>query len=428
MRAKRWPLLFAAIVLSIGPACQRTKGTLSDADLSGTVITFSIQLDENEMPALRELVTRFQRRTAAAFSLSTLETMSRRRSPRGITVNLVSQPAEELDNELRRHPAAPAVQLFAYDNVGLWPLVADHLVQDLSDVRLPHGVASVGVPAVPKELGRERFFLPFRPNVRLAYVNREALEAVGVSPPETVEAFTKLAEAFRKKAGASRVTLSLAKGDTEAATLAEWICAFGGDPVQLDDEGSVAAFTTLQKLWKEGLVSPRESLEATYESEPRFLEEGTSWFAENWSYTSAVLQRKGLLDRFEVYPGWKGPAGSCRVVGGNVLGIPAGVKGKEREAAIGLAKFLLSKEAQEYLVRHNAWASVRDDVYDHVPAEQKPTVEAVRTALGSAWYRPMAPDWDNVQVRMEEAVQRILLAGEPVKPVLDDIRSRAPAR
>jgi trehalose transport system substrate-binding protein len=342
-------------------------------------------------------------------------------------VNLVSQPAGELSEELKRRPAAPAVQLFAHDNVGLWPLVAEHLVQDLSDVRLPGGVAPVGVPDVPADFGRGRFFLPFRPNVRLAYVNREALEAAGRTPPETVESFAELARVFKKKAGAPKMTISLARGDTEAATLAEWICSFGGDPVQLGDEGSVAAFTMLQKLWREGLFAPRESLEATYESEPRFLEEGTSWFAENWSYTSAILQRKGLLDRFEVYPGWSGPAGSCHVVGGNVLAIPVGVKGKEREAAIGLAKFLLSKEAQEYLLRHNAWASVRDDVYDHVPVEQRPTVEAVRAALKGAWYRPMGPHWDDVQSRMEEAVQRILLAGEPVRPVLDEIRSRARA-
>jgi trehalose transport system substrate-binding protein len=67
------------------------------------------------------------------------------------------------------------------------------------------------------------------------------------------------------------------------------------------------------------------------------------------------------------------------------------VSGKQKDAAIQFANFLMSKEAQEVLVAKNGWPSVRDDATAQVPEELKPTFDAIQKALTDGWYRPNVP-------------------------------------
>jgi trehalose transport system substrate-binding protein len=190
-------------------------------------------------------------------------------------------------------------------------------------------------------------------------------------------------------------------------------------------------------MWREGLLA-RESLLGRFDTEVANLESGTSWLAENWAYTSASLASARRLDEFRVYPGWRGPRGRMHVVGGDVLGVPAGLTGAERRAALGLARFLMSKSSQEHLARLNAWPAIRDDAYAvdrrlcsrgrgrcapwtrAAPTLHAPTFEAIRTALQEGWYRPVAPWWPTVENQMTAATRRILEGGEPVRQVLDE--------
>jgi trehalose transport system substrate-binding protein len=186
----------------------------------------------------------------------------------------------------------------------------------------------------------------------------------------------------------------------------------------LNDPGSVAAFEFLAGLWRDGLLA-RESLVAKYDTQVDNLVSETAWLAPNWPFTSGVLARQDLLDRFEVYEGWRGPARAAHVVGGDVLGIPRGVTGRRRERAVQLAVFLMSRDAQERLVAGNAWPAIRADAYGRVPVAQRETFEAVRRALDDGWHRPGVSYWPAVSDAMNEAVRRILQGGEPVRPVLD---------
>jgi trehalose transport system substrate-binding protein len=223
--------------------------------------------------------------------------------------------------------------------------------------------------------------------------------------------------------GTPKVTLSLAEGDPAAVTLCELIVSHGGDPRVLNDTGSVAAFTFLQRLARDGLLAP-QSFEARYDTEIEYLLSGTSALAENWSFTSAHLARAGRIDEFEVYPGWSGPK-DVHVVGGDVLGIPKGVEGKEYKAAVALAEFLMGKEAQELLVRENSWPSFRSDiVYDEVAPDRRSTFSAIELALKDGWYRPAVPYWQEVSDEMYGAMTAVVFAGRPVQEVLDEAHGR----
>ncbi|MDQ4149902.1 MAG: extracellular solute-binding protein [Actinomycetota bacterium] len=371
--------------------------------LSGTSITFSVSLSEEERPAIEELLRRFRQQT-------------------GAQVNLTSVSAADLPPKLKVDVDAgrPTIHLFAQDNLALRPLVDQGLVEDLSDVQVPQEVVD---SMVPEKFDGRTFFLPFRPNVRLAYANRERFRAANAQPPRTVEELRTVAERLRAQANTGKVTLSLAQGDPAAVTVSEWIVSFGGNPLLLNDDGSVRAFEFMQGLWRDNLLA-RESLQGKFDTEVDYLQGETAWLAQNWPVTSAQLAEQGLLDRFTVYEGWRGPARAAHVIGGDVLGITKGVSGRQREAAVELAQFLMSRDAQELLVERNAWPSIREDAYGTVADEQRETFAAIQRALQDGWYRPNVSYWPDVSEQMNAAVRRVVAGGENARTVLNELHGR----
>lgn len=381
-------------------------GGTSGGDLEGTTITFSVSLAEEEQAAIQDLLAKFEADT-------------------GAKVNLTSVSSADLPQKLKVEVDAgkPTIHLFAQDNLALKVLVDNNLVEDLSDVDLPDGIIE---SMIPEQFNGKTYFLPFRPNVRIAYANRDRLKEANAERPTTHEEFRAVAEKLRTAAKTPKVTLSLAEGDPAAVTISEWIVSFGGDPLILNDDGSVKAFEFIQGMWKDNLLA-RESLLGKFDTEVDYLQGETSWLAQNWPITSAQLAEQGLLDKFIVYNGWKGPAREAHVIGGDVLGIPRGVSEKEKAAALALAEFLISQDAQKTLVERNAWPSVRDDAYGDVPAEQKDTFEAIQAALENGWFRPNVAYWPNVSEQMNAAVKRVVVDGAPAKATLDELHGKIEA-
>jgi len=399
VRWRRSGRILAALACVLGIVA----GACGKSDDAGRAeLTFSASLAEDERPTVRDVLDRF-------------------RAESGVAVALVAVTANDLPEKLKVEVGSgrPTIDLFAQDNLALRALVDGGLVQALDDVAVPDGV----LPAMaPPAFDGKRYFLPFRPNVLVTYVNRARLQEAGVALPRTIADLRTVAQAFRDRRGAPKVTLALAEGAPTAITVAELVLGFGGDPLVLNDAGSVAAFELLAGMWRDGLLA-RESLVAKYDTQVDHLISETAWLAQNWPFTSGVLARQDLLERFEVYEGWRGPARAAHVVGGDVLGIPRGVSGRRRELAVRLAQHLMSRDAQERLVAGNAWPAIRPDAYGRVPEAQRQTFEAVRRALADGWHRPGVAYWAAVSDAMNEAVRRIVQRGEPARPVLDRLHA-----
>lgn len=416
------PALALSVVLALTTACGAETARLGGGTLAGTTITFAISVSDEERPAIRSLLTRFEDRSKVSVDLQLL---SRFRDQPPSRVDLTtSLNAEALIARLAVNAGRePTIHLFAQDNLALVPLVEGGLVEDLSDVEVP---AAVRPGMVPPRFQERQLFLPFRPNVRLGYLDVESAHAAAVSPPRTSAELVTAAGKLKAATGRPAVTLSLAEGDPAAVTVSEWIVSHGGDPLVLNDAGSVAAFEVLQTLWRRDLIA-RESLFARFDTEVDYLLSGRSLLAQNWSFTSAVLADAGQLNRFLVYPGWEGPVRPAHVIGGDVLGMPKGVTGEQREAAVALAEFLMSREAQELLARENAWPSIRSDAYGRVAPELQQTFAAIDAALAHGWFRPSVGHWPEVTDLLNEAVDRIVVRLEPVKATLDELHARAVA-
>jgi trehalose transport system substrate-binding protein len=395
-----------AVLSLVGAACgggeKETPPASPSGNLAGTAITMSVSLAESEVAVVQDVLSQFKGVT-------------------GVDVKLTSVTAQDLPQKLQVEVDSNnhTIHLFAQDNLALAILVDKGLVEDLSDVQIPDGVT----PAlIPQKFDGKQYFLPFRPNVRVTYVNKDRFSSAGVQPPTTTDEYKTVAEKLKAAAGGQgKVTLSLAdQPDTGplGVTMSEWIVSFGGDPLIMNDDGSVQAVTFLQGLWKQGVFA-KESLQAKYDTEVNYLQGETSWLATNWPFTTGELSKTGILDKFEVYAGWKGPSRAAHVVGGDVLGIPKGVSGKQKEAAIELAKFLISKDAQEIFVAKNSWPSVRDDALGQVPDDQKQTFDAITAALADGWYRPNVVYWSDVEAAMDDVMKNAIVGGQDPKTVLD---------
>lgn len=423
MFGRRHPVAVVVLALSLLVAgCGERQASFEEGP-AVTAITFSIAVPDEEKVAVQEVLRRFQNRTRSNVNL---ELITRFRSQPVSRVELVtsidsSGLIERLRTEARTKK--PSIHLFAQDNLALKPLVDEGLVEDLSGVRVPPEV----IPSmIPDRFDGRRLFLPFRPNVRVAYADLQQLRAAGAEAPATTEELELVARKLKAATGAPALTLSLAEGDPAAVTVAEWVVSHGGNPLVLNDQGSALAFETLQRLWQEGLLA-RESLFAKFDTEVEYLSTKRSWLAQNWSFTSAVLAKERQLERFQVYEGWRGPSRAAHVIGGDVLGMPKGISGRQKEAALALADFLMSQEAQEVLVNRNAWPAIRNDAYRNVPEEQRETFSAIQEALRHGWFRPVVAYWPAVSQAMNEGVDRILLQGQPVRPVLDELHARIEA-
>jgi trehalose transport system substrate-binding protein len=403
MRRDRWALavLVAAMAL-VASACGAPQTTQEgDGQLSGTSITFNVSLAEEEQEGIQQVLDAFTQQTGAEVKVSNV-------------------PAEDIPSKLQVEvdSGQHTIHLISYDNNTLATLVDQELVQPLDEVEIPSEVSESLIPAT---FDGTQYFLPFRPNVRVAYANEQQFQSAGVSsPPASFDEYRSMAETFMQETGQPRVTVSLAPGSSAPVVVSEWILSFGGDPVVLNDEGSVEAMTELQAMWEDGLLA-RESLQGEFDTEVDYLRGETAFYAQNWPFTSSIFQDEGVLELFMIDNGWAGPDGEFHVIGGDVLAIPTGVEGDQKEAAIELANFLMGQEAQSILAEVNAWPSIRDDAVQNVPSELQPTFDAVQEALANGWYRPSVSYWPAVQTAMDEAVRRILQEGEDPKTVLDEL-------
>jgi len=90
--------------------------------------------------------------------------------------------------------------------------------------------------------GGVRYFLPFRPNVQIAYYNAEKFTQYSLQPPRTWSELLAVARTFYEKEQIGRVLFTGAGGAPTTTQLYEWIVAAGGDPFDFAHPGTVDTF------------------------------------------------------------------------------------------------------------------------------------------------------------------------------------------
>lgn len=306
------------------------------------------------------------------------------------------------------------IDLITQDNMQLAPLVQKGLVEDLSMHR--GMIPNTAIDSVVKvgEFSGKLYFLPYRPNVEINFYNEAAFNKHGLKPPTNWDELLQVAKTLKAKEGTGKVGLKLPLDGGTTVQLFEFIRAAGGDPMKLNDEGSVKAYTFLKELYP---YLGADSKKATWNTTNQFLATDSFFLAANWPFAVGVIVKDGGKKEIKAYGGWKGPAEHNKVLGGEVIGIPAGSPNKD--LAVKFAEHLMSKEVQETLTKQLAWPSYRSDAYAAVEDWQKPYFQAINDAMKVAEPRPNVTYWATVQKSVNEAFREIVMEGKDVKATLD---------
>ena len=368
------------------------------AKSGGGSVTFVTSLAEEERRALGEVLKRFEQ------------------ANNGLTVNMVQMESQDVVNQLKAKKEANRmdVDLIAQDNMRLGPLVRDGVVEDLSGQtgRIPETAIKELVPIT--QFDGKTYFLPYRPNVQITYYNQDKLNSYGMQPPRTWDELLQTAQSLKEREGIGKVAIQGAAGDPLTVTVFEFIKQGGGDPLVLNDEGSVRAFDFLQRL--EPFLSP-EYRTAKFDTMNTMLSNDTAYLGSNWPFgINVIVQDNGRKD-IKAYQGWRGPGKESHVLGGEVLGVPVGAP--NRDNALKLADFLMAQDTQSELLTKLGWPPMRTDAYGSAPDWQKEYFQAVQQAMQNVDARPNVPYWEDASRAMNDAFRDVVQQKQPVKETLD---------
>lgn len=305
------------------------------------------------------------------------------------------------------------IDVIAQDANNLTSLVYGGLVEDLSAYTDMIPEETMGTLAEAGVFDGKTYFMPYRPNAEINYYNTEMFEKYGLTPPTTWDELYAVAKSVKDQEGIGRICLKLAL-DGDAIELVEFIRGAGGDPLVLNDEGSIEAFTFLQKLWPE---LSADTTTATFSTTNTYLATDEVYYAPNWPFSANILVKDGGKTSISATEGYAGPKGFVKTLGGEMLGIPVGSKNKEM--ALNFIEYMESKEVQTLLMKENGWMSFRSDVYGDADEWQKPFLEATQKAMEAAQPLPRVSYWPEAQQAINDAAKEICMNGADVKTTLD---------
>jgi trehalose transport system substrate-binding protein len=341
----------------------------------------------------------------------------------GNTVNIAEIAPEDVPTTLQAQQAAGKVEIdvIAQDNVALAPLISLDLMEDLTPYKDQFPSEIYGYLTDQMTFDGKLLFIPYRGNVQIAYYNTAVFDELSLEPPTTIDEYKDVCQALYDKYGTGKCIFK-GGGDQPLplpTLLWEWIVSNGGDPMVLNDEGSIKTFQFFQDMWNTGLLNQAATRDAKWDTSNEYLARGECDIMQNWPFGYSVLPTDYGFTDFAVYGGWL----SAHVMGGEVLGIPKGTQ--HLDAALDFIAFMTSKEAQEIFVSELSWPAVRDDALGLVSEDQKPLWDAIQAAARDGVLRPNVPYLTtDVFPLMTEAWDRTVYNGEDVETVLNDVAAR----
>ncbi len=379
-------------------ASKAEAGQERSKEKKDVTLNFAIPLAEEEWQVFREDVFKpFEEQT-------------------GIKINGIQMENKDMENKLDalKQAGKHEIDIFAPSTVYLPGIIDKELAEDLT--------GGIEIPdSIPENLYKEfQFdskvqFVPLRPNVQTNYYYKDKFEKYGLEAPKTWDELLNVAKKLYEEEGVGRVAIQANSGSALTITSLEFIRSAGGDPLVLNDEGSVKAFTFLQELWP--YLSP-ESKRADFNVINELLATESIYYGANWPYCATVVVKDGGKDQVVSYVGFEGPEGISKVTTTTVMGIVNGTPNKEE--AVQFLEYLMSEEVQNTLFSKLGWAPARSDAFGEIEEWQKPFVEDVQEALQFAQSRPIVPYWSDVDKAINDAFKDIVIDGnKDVQGTLD---------
>ena len=390
IRAQAWPILTGLFFLST--VMLLVIGIVGPPPTSERIV-FVVDVADEEWIALREILDELEPELGAEVFLMSVNSK----------YYVARLHKMEASNNMRW-------DLMAVDNNILGILWGRGLVEELPDEVVPSNLLSSLKDLLLKFEGK-LCFVPFRPNVKIAFYNEEKFDKYGLKPPETWDELLEVAKVFYEKEGVGRVAIQGYPGKCTAVTVFEFVTAAGGNPLTLDDDESWKAFVFLKEL--EPYLA-EEYKETRFDTANELLISDVVYLVSNWPYgIKVVIEDAGK--EIKVYSGWRGPQREAHVLGGDVLAVPKGAPHKKK--AIKLIELLLEKETQQKLFSRLRWPPARFDAYELA----SPYSQCIQDALYSAVLRTTSPQWTLVEGVLDSAFGELVREGKDIS-TLDKYR------
>jgi trehalose transport system substrate-binding protein len=326
-----------------------------------------------------------------------------------IQINYVNIDASDMVTKIAALVQANSVgtSLIAEDNLDIGELIYSSTGNDLMNLS---SISSVIQPAtmIPSMTGITnyethafggQYFLPFRANTPLVWLNTTALKAAGLSTTQGPQTFSDLltdAKSLASTSGLSGTPVMFqgGAGDDTATEMFQWDVQFGGNPMVYNDLGDLQATSFLYNL--SSYMNPGYK-QAIY-SEYAGLAQGKYQILDyQWPYVYSLLTGGNTsltpmnANTLLVYPGpnGTGTSASAHVIGGDVLAIPKGAT--NLWAIEQFAQYLLSAPAQQLLMVDTGNPAVNAAAYLDLPGDQSVVDQAIEQALENPVFRPPVP-------------------------------------
>jgi ABC-type glycerol-3-phosphate transport system substrate-binding protein len=235
-------------------------------------------------------------------------------------------------------------------------------------------------------------FLPHRVSWQALIYNHEVLG----QPPATWADLLAVARAHPKQIGLKG---ALYEGLT--CDILPFVWAAGGSGEVLDDAGAIAAFRLFAEL-APYLDPESETFKESTISEA--MARGEIVLHLNWPFVMSLYASEGLAPTpIHSAPLPLGPHGRATVLGGGYIAVP--VSAPHRAAAIGLARYLIGRHAQDAFARQLGWFSARRDVGVQGSGELLSGFAAMRDEVRP---RPERPDYPRLSRLWQQAFRAVV--------------------
>lgn len=392
----------AAAPETTGEATQQqaeTTTTEEETAKSDVTLNVAMALGESEWDVMKNEV----------FALFTEQT--------GIKVNGIQVEHADMEGKVESLVKAgkAEIDVVAPDNMLLSGLVKKELIKDLSQYEelIPEEIPTNLYEGF--KIDGKLYYMPYKANVKLAFYDSEKFEEYGLELPTNWDELLNVAKTFYEAEGVGRYGYQGNQGPSVTVSVFELIRSAGGDPLVLNDEGSVEAFKFLQDMWQ---YTNSEVVRTNFASVNQLLASGTIYYGENWPFCANVVVKDNGKENIKAYSGVAGPKGMSKVLGGNLLAITANTE--HEEECVQFIEFMMSKEAQEILTSKNGWSPIRPDALGAIEEWQKPFMEAINETMQYAEPRPIVSYWSDVDKAINDAYNEIVVnGGKDIQGILD---------
>jgi len=252
-------------------------------------------------------------------------------------------------------------------------------------------------------------FLPHRVSWQALLYDHARLGA----PPATWDELLAVARAHPGKIG-----FKAARYEGLTCDVLPFVWSAGGDGASFDDAGARAAFELFRELAP--YVNPQS---ATFKESTvvEAMARGEIVLHLNWPFAVSLLASQGLApDPIRAAPLPAGPDGRATVLGGGYLAVARNTT--RPDAALRLARHLLSRDVQARLGRELGWFSARRDV---PPGEGNALLAGFAAMRGDLRPRPERTDYPLLSRAWQEAFRAVVFDGVDPASALAAARTRA---